>query len=142
IAAAPASPAEAASPGPASSMVALVNAARADAGLPPLAVDGTLSGIASQRSTDMVRRGYFAHVGPDGQGVQQLLAAAGVGYRTAGENLARVGGTGDDDVRGAVEVQLRSATHRANLLSPAYTHIGVGDAVEADGVAVFTLVFV
>ncbi|RYD69628.1 MAG: CAP domain-containing protein, partial [Verrucomicrobiaceae bacterium] len=44
---------------------------------PFLRLDPTLTQVARSRAADMARRGYFAHVNPDGKGPNQLIREAG-----------------------------------------------------------------
>ena len=137
----PARPAGAEPGGLASEMIERVNQVRAEAGLPPLAEDGNLDALAIERSADMAARHYFSHTTPDGLTVFDLLQERGLSYRLAGENLAW--NTYDPSRSGAVALQgfLNSPPHRANLLNPEYTVIGVGVAIDG-GRTLFTLVFV
>lgn len=102
-------------------MVALVNQARVDAGLPPLQADAGLSAIARAHSLDMAITGFFSHSSPTTGDMGDRLSAASIDFRAAGENIALNG-----DVRGAHESLLSSPAHRQNLLSPDVTHMGVG----------------
>ncbi|HEX2188766.1 MAG TPA: CAP domain-containing protein, partial [Longimicrobiaceae bacterium] len=68
--------------------VSLVNEHRARLGCPSLSWDGRVAEVASGHSRDMALRGFFAHVTPDGVDPWQRLARGGVGYSTAGENIA------------------------------------------------------
>jgi uncharacterized protein YkwD len=97
-----------------------VNAARTANGLHPLRLDLTLRGAARSHSTDMVRRDYFAH-----GAFAARMAAFHVQGRQAGENLAW--GTGPYSQAGAIIAEwLASPEHRANLLSPGFSRIGIG----------------
>ncbi|MEW6443597.1 MAG: CAP domain-containing protein [bacterium] len=109
----------------------LVNDARAGHGLQPLLPNEGLTRAAKQHSEDMANRHFFSHVNPDGQSVMDRIAAAGVmNYGALGENIAMNQGN-DDLVRTAHEYMMDSADHRANILSDAYTHLGIG--IAADG---------
>ena len=105
-------------------VVERTNAERARHGLPPLTIDARLATAAQVHSTDMVRRGFFAHESPDGRQVWDRAVAAGYAYRKVAENIAAGQRTADEVVRGWMD----SAGHRANILDRDLTQIGVGRA--------------
>ncbi len=61
----------------------LVNRERKRAGAKPLNFDPSLAAIAADHSRDMARRGFFSHVDPSGQGLDQRLSAKHYPYRGA-----------------------------------------------------------
>ena len=106
----------------------LINAQRANAGLPPLARDETIMGIARARVADMVARGYTGHNDPvtgEGLGRSMILAA---GYRLAGENWygTRTGPPGTGEV--AMNWFMTDDLHARAILSTNFTVVGVGIA--------------
>jgi uncharacterized protein YkwD len=122
-------------------IVAGVNNERIAAGLAPLQVDGGLVAVARERSNDMIRQGYFAHVSPTGETAFSLLDVYGIPYIWAGENLARNNYPDDQSVAIAMRDWMASQGHRENMLNVHYTAIGVGAAVDGAGVKYFTVVF-
>src|SRR5205085_10532514 len=128
-------------------MLALINAERAQAGVGPLHVAATLTAVAQARSQDMIARHYFSHHIPGGRMVFDILDRDHVQYEMAGENialnnyidfypLART-------VRQTNTDLMNSPDHRANLLEPKYTEIGLGMAFEnSSGKLIVTVVFV
>jgi uncharacterized protein YkwD len=101
-------------------VLAAVNAARTAHGLRPLRLDLTLRSAARSHSADMLHRNYFAHGAFAGR-----MAAFHVQGRQAGENLAW--GSGPYGRAGTmISEWLASPEHRANLLSPAFSRIGIG----------------
>ncbi|TPQ18716.1 CAP domain-containing protein [Streptomyces sporangiiformans] len=108
----------------AAEVIALTNAERASAGLPPLALDSQLTAAAQGHSADMVARAFYSHTAPDGSEPWHRAAAAGSTRRTIGENIACGQRSPAEVVRG----WMNSPGHRANILKPAFTHIGVGFA--------------
>jgi uncharacterized YkwD family protein len=102
-------------------MVNLVNQERAKVGLKPLAVDMTLVKLARQKSQDMIDKNYFGHQSPTYGSPFDMMKAAGVTYRAAGENLA-----GASTVDKAHVNLMNSSGHRANILNANFTHIGIG----------------
>ncbi|MGP4046026.1 CAP domain-containing protein [Streptomyces sp. 2A115] len=108
----------------AAEVIALTNAERASAGLPPLAGDPLLAAAAQAHSADMVTRAFYSHTSPDGSEPWHRAAAAGSTRRTIGENIA----CGQRSPAEVVDGWMNSPGHRANILKPAFTHIGVGFA--------------
>ncbi|MFJ9820893.1 CAP domain-containing protein [Streptomyces sp. NPDC101151] len=108
----------------AAEVVALTNAERARAGLRPLAADPQLTRAAQAHCADMVARDFYAHTSPDGSQPWDRAAAAGSRRRTIGENIA----CGQRSPAEVVEGWMNSPGHRANILKPDFTHIGVGYA--------------
>lgn len=100
----------------------LVNAERAKEGLSPLSYNATLSAIAEVKALDMITRAYFAHESPDGIDVSGLAERYHYDYINVGENLAMGDFVSDADV---VRGWMNSPGHRANILNPLYTEIGI-----------------
>lgn len=113
-----------------SRMAALVNRDRRRAGVPPLQLDPQLAALARSHSRDMLEHGFFAHVSPRTGPLGERAAAAGIAFRRIAENLAL-----HRDVEGAEQALLRSPGHRANILDPEFTHLGIGVVLghEVDG---------
>ncbi len=102
--------------------VTLVNAHRTALGLALLEWDAEVAGVAQAHSEDMVARGFFSHVNPDGDSPFDRLRAAGIAYAAAGENIAY----GYPTPATVLEAWLGSDGHRANIENANYTHHGVG----------------
>lgn len=102
-------------------MLVLVNGERTARGLPPLALDPRLVAIARQHSEEMFRLKYFGHQSPVAGSPFDRLAAAGVSYSRAGENLAYA-----QSVAIAHRGLMESQGHRENILRPEFTRIGIG----------------
>lgn len=102
-------------------LVYLVNEARAQYGLRPLAVDTRLVELARKKSSDMIANNYFGHVSPTYGTAFDMLQAAGIAYRYAAENIA-----GAQSVKDAHAMFMASAGHKANILGSQFSHIGVG----------------
>ncbi|MFD5568676.1 CAP domain-containing protein [Streptomyces cadmiisoli] len=103
-------------------VVGLTNRERDRAGLPPLAVDGTLTAAAQAHSADMVARDFYSHTAPDGSRPWDRAAAAGSTLRSIGENIA----CGQRSPAEVVTGWMNSPGHRANILKPGFTRIGIG----------------
>jgi uncharacterized protein YkwD/stress response protein SCP2 len=106
----------------AAEVITLTNAERAGAGLPPLTPDPLLTNAAQAHSADMVARAFYAHTSPDGGEPWHRAAAAGSTHRSIGENIA----CGQRSAAEVVTGWMNSPGHRANILKPGFTHIGVG----------------
>lgn len=101
-------------------LLGAVNDVRRAHNLRPLRVDTTLVRAARAQSTDVIRRDTFAH-----GALAQRLARYGVRGPIYGENLAW--GKGDRaTAAGILRGWLASPSHRANLLRPGWTRIGIG----------------
>lgn len=105
-------------------VLALTNAARAAAGLRPLAGDARLAAAAQAHSADMAERAFYAHTSPEGRAPWDRAAAAGSGHRSIGENIA----CGQRTPREVVQGWMDSPGHRANILGEDFTHLGAGFA--------------
>lgn len=106
-------------------LVDCANGARAQAGLPALRVDGALTRAAQGHAADMLARNYFDHITPEGLAPWDRIAAVLDGeapFQTMGENIA----LGYADAPSTCLGWMNSAGHRANILSPSFTAIGVG----------------
>jgi uncharacterized protein YkwD len=99
----------------------LVTRDRAGVGLPALEPDEELAVIARSHSTDMAAGRYLAHVSPTSGTVTNRLREAGYRVRFAAENLAQ-----GPTITEAHESLMRSPGHRAAILSPTATHLGIG----------------
>lgn len=118
-------------------MLDLINAARLDEGLDPLTLERNLNEAAEDYSALLLEEGHFDHEGPDGSIPAERIEEADYDFGTAwgvAENLhARTRGAGslEDDVTLAFESLMNSSGHRANILNPNYTHVGLGIEVAA-----------
>lgn len=102
----------------------LVNAARARAGLGKLAADTRLGKLAAARTADMRDRDYFSHVNPDKKNPFDLARAAGIRFKSMGENIAY----GHHSPIFAHESFMNSTGHRNNILKKVYRKLGTGVA--------------
>ena len=102
-------------------VVALVNAARAEAGCGPLRVDARVTAAAQGHSDDMAANDYFSHDSLDGRSFADRLRAAGY-PSPGGENIAQ----GQRSAQAVHDAWMNSSGHRANILNCGFTTIGVG----------------
>ncbi len=104
-------------------VVELTNQFRAENGLAPLTLNTQLTNAAERHSQDMAISDIgTGHVGSDGSSVSDRARDAGYSSSFVGENFY----SGPDTAEKAVEGWKKSPGHRANMLKPEYTEIGVG----------------
>src|SRR5699024_2120590 len=103
-------------------MFELTNVERVNNGLDPLEVDYELSRVAREKSRDMAENFYFDHNSPVYGSPFDMMRSYGITYHTAGENIAK----GQRSPEEVVQGWMNSSGHRANILNPNFTHIGVG----------------
>jgi uncharacterized protein YkwD len=102
-------------------MLEMVNAERAVQQLKPLESDPELSEVARAHSRDMLARGYFSHVTPEGKDPFERMREAHVRFLRAGENLALA-----QTRAGAHQDLMNSPGHRANVLRAQFGRLGIG----------------
>jgi uncharacterized protein YkwD len=108
---------------PEAALLNAMNRARARNGLGPLTVDGRLERVARGHTREMLATNTFAH----GSFVQRMTQFDAI-FSVMGENLAW--GAGPRGTAGViVAAWLASPEHRANLLDPAFSRVGVGASV-------------
>jgi hypothetical protein len=114
--------------GDAAQVLSLVNQARVNVGLPPLAVNPLLTSAAQAHADDMARNGVtIGHNGSDGSTPERRILAAGYhGYSwgpIVGENWAAY-----RTVDESMSAWMSDQPHRGNILRPGFREIGVGVA--------------
>lgn len=102
-----------------------VNRARAKARLPSLKWHEALAEVARNHTEEMVRTGVMAHTSPTTGTAADRVQAAGIATPLVQENLAR-----SETVAEAHRGLMNSPSHRANILAPDATHLGVGAVVQ------------
>jgi len=117
-----------------SDLLAEINAARAAAGLAPLAASRQLAAAAAQHSGEMLADGYFGHDSADGAPFWKRIAAFYPPARSrswsVGENLLAAGPS--LDAHDALAMWMASPPHRENLLSPGWRAAGIAAASSSD----------
>ncbi len=89
----------------------------------PLGFEAHLRSAARGHSVDMINRGYFDHIAPDGSTPTDRIKATGfsvVGY--TGENIA----AGNATAPATVQQWMDSPGHCENIMNPHYNQLGVG----------------
>jgi uncharacterized protein YkwD len=104
-----------------------VNRVRAAHGLRSLVLSSRLKVAASSHSRSMAVSGFFAHESADGSAfwrrIQRFYPASGFHYWAVGENL--VWASPNLSAKQAVQMWMKSAPHRVNLLSKRWQQIGL-----------------
>jgi uncharacterized YkwD family protein len=103
-------------------VVNLVNQERAKNGLKPLTIDMKLTQMAHDKAVDMRDNNYFDHQSPTYGSPFDMMNKYGITYSYAGENIA----AGQQTAQDVMNSWMNSSGHRANILNPNYTEIGVG----------------
>jgi uncharacterized protein YkwD len=101
--------------------------------------DTMLSDVARFYSDDMLYRDFFDHIDPDGLNHARRISLIHrrMISRTTGENIARLSGYDPSDPEKiAREIMygefgwMNSVEHRDNILTPGFTHLGVGVSIQ------------
>lgn len=123
---------------PAAQTVAMsINQMRAQAGLPPLAINGMLNYAAQAHVDDMVNNQNYSHTGSDGSNVRQRVQRTGYGNAWASENWVSV-----NDPSTAIQWWMNSTIHRNNILNGNWHELGVGaSGYTGNGQMIFVAVF-
>jgi uncharacterized protein YkwD len=117
-----------------------LNTARFEYGLAGLERYDYLDAVALARAESLAAHSYFDHTAPDGSSAFSELAARGILYRLAGENLARNNFPAGETVRAAFDGLMASPGHRQNILEPAFGAIGLA-VVQSGGMWYHVMVF-
>lgn len=107
-------------PAAAAALFDLLNMARIEDGAGAAAWSEALAEVAGRHGREMYEEGYFSHVSPASGMVGNRLRAEGIPFRAAGENLAL-----SPTVDTAHEGLLASPSHRAAMLDPVFTRVGI-----------------
>jgi uncharacterized protein YkwD len=108
-------------PGDERVMFERLNRDRGARGLPLLAYDDRLAGVARAHALDMRTQRFFEHTSPTTGTLEDRLVAADIPCATARENLAE-----SWEVQAAQDGLLASPGHFENLMATDITHVGVG----------------
>jgi uncharacterized protein YkwD len=136
------SPADQGGP-PAAQVLALINQARATAGLPALTITAGLESSSAAHNQLMVSGCGLSHQCPGEASLGTRETAAGVIWTAAGENIGEGGPVADTDAaiakmatgltQSMLEEQPPNDGHRMNILSSTFTHIGIAVARSSSG---------
>lgn len=104
-------------------VVELTNVERAQQGLAPLTFNTQLAAAAQVHSANMGSGDFMDHTNPfDGTIAADRVTSQGYNYQTVAENVAG----GQQTPEQVVLEWMNSPSHRANILNPTVTEIGVG----------------
>lgn len=105
-------------------IISLTNQSRATAGLKALTENPSLDRAAALLCTEIAQSGVWSHSQPSTAypAPQDRLRAVSYTWAAFGENLA---GTNGSDAQHVMDNWMNSADHRANVLQPSFTEIGV-----------------
>ncbi|POB10671.1 CAP domain-containing protein [Sulfobacillus sp. hq2] len=115
-------------------MIDLINHARQQAGLLPYTVNNTLMALAQERAQALSNGPFTSDMVPYGWPIQMEEAAGLRAQGMGAENIAEA-----STVTQAFSLLMASAPHRANILNPYETQIGVGVVPWGSGVAISEL---
>ena len=99
----------------------LLNQDRARFLLPPLKLDSHLGFVATGHCEDMKANDFFGHISPQTGSPFDRLKASGYRSLRSGENIAF-----NRSLIEAEDSLMFSLGHRKNILSPDFTHVGIG----------------
>lgn len=111
-------------PASAADVIRIANDHRAMIGAPPLVARADLMAMAGRWSSTMAQQQSMVH------STTFCDETFRMGFRRCAENIAR---TGSPSAQGVMNAWMNSAPHRANILNPRLTHIGVGLAQGPNG---------
>jgi uncharacterized protein YkwD len=122
-----------------SRLLAGLNDVRSAHGLGVLRLEQGLEEAADAHSAEMLADGYFGHGSADGQQfwqrIEHFYPQVTNGSWQVGENLLWAPGT--VTASRAISLWMSSPGHRANILSPAWTQVGIGIEAGSDAPGVF-----
>ncbi len=116
-------------------LLTLLNEARRAAGLADVKPDVELREIALAHATDMRDHHFFSHISPRSGSPEDRVRRSHALISMSGENIAEA-----PTPESAHAGLMSSPGHRANMLRPEFTHVGIG-ARENQGGVVITLLF-
>lgn len=119
-------------------VIRLVNIQRSKNGLQPLAANWQVGRVARYKSQDMINKHYFSHTSPTYGSPFNMMETFGIKFSAAGENIAM----GQRTPAEVVNAWMNSPGHRANILNPSYTQLGVGLAKDSNGTCYWTQMFI
>lgn len=116
----------------------MVNAVRAQRKLAPLRRHPSLDLAAQSYAEDMLRRGFYGHLTPEGEDVSDRVKSVGYVYTKVGENVA----SGQSSLQAVMEGWIDSPGHLANMTDPYFRDVGLGFAAGASRDGGYTFLWV
>jgi uncharacterized protein YkwD len=124
-------------------VLALINQARAQAGLPAYTISSGLDTSAARHTSVMAGGCGLSHQCPGEPALGARESAAGVAWTAAGENIGEGGPVADTPAaiaqmaagltQGMLDEKPPDDGHRLNILSSAFTHIGISVYRDSSG---------
>lgn len=105
-------------------LIELLNEIRTTNNSPPLISNSKLEQAAESHAAYMLQYNILSHSGRNGSSFAERIKEQGYLFSTAAENIA-FGATTSQEV---VKLWMNSPPHKANIVNPAFTEIGVGVA--------------
>jgi len=100
-----------------------------------------LAAVARAHSRDMLMHGYFDHVDMQGRSPGKRIDVQGIRWQAYGENIAYSHDTTEAEAAFMNEPRFEH-NHRANILNPKYTDVGVGIVQGPNGMVYVTQDFI
>jgi uncharacterized protein YkwD len=116
--------------------IRLINEERVNAGLEPVTLNLDLCKIARIKAVEMVELDYLSHTSPNYGSPKTMIKAFGLNPDWVAENASYTGGT---YAEGVTWNWMHSKGHRANILNPAFTTVGVGVCPDGTGLGYWSL---
>jgi uncharacterized protein YkwD/murein DD-endopeptidase MepM/ murein hydrolase activator NlpD len=110
-------------------MLEVVNEARREAELPPLALNPRLTAAAEKHARDMAQNRLFQHEGTDGSSLEDRVRREGYTFLVLAQNMAYGLHLPEEAV---AAWQTRSRETKANLLDRRMTEVGIGFSMGVD----------
>lgn len=110
-------------------VLCLINAARAQRGVPALRVSSLLTRAAAAHSADMVRRHYFSHITPGGLAPRQRVSRTGYLRKSRAGAVNETLAIGDGDLStpsSLVRLLMQDLPHRRIVLGRSFRDVGLG----------------
>ncbi|HWC81742.1 MAG TPA: sigma-70 family RNA polymerase sigma factor [Pseudonocardiaceae bacterium] len=130
-------------PSPAEQVLALMNKARAAAGLPAYVMDADLVTSATRHNQTMASGCGLSHQCPNEAAIGDRETAAGVHWTSAGENIGDGGPVSNTNTaiasmatgltQGMLNEQPPDDGHRKNILSRSFTRVGIAVVRDSSG---------
>ena len=123
-------------------LLAQINADRRATGAPPLVLDTLATSVAQEHAEAMANGGFVSHYGPGGDAPYERYALAGgtahvvenvLGQRVSGFRPGEATLAERFDAELVHDFLMSSPGHRASILDPHRTHVGLGIAFGPDG---------
>ncbi|EGW41424.1 CAP domain-containing protein [Desulfosporosinus sp. OT] len=102
-------------------MVDMINQERIAAGVSPVKLDLRLASVGRAKANDLKANNYFDHTSPTYGSPWAMMQQVGLTVGWAGENISA-----NKSVASSMAALMLSPGHRANILDPRFTHVGVG----------------